>query len=367
MENVAYIGDDITDIPVLKNVGFSACPYDAVDECKEVVDYVCKNKGGKGCVREFTDIILRQRKKNFICLSSLIKKEAIYQLNNFPKDDIDNIVDKIISKNNIYFTGIGKSGNIALHCSDLLKCIGIRAFYLNCNNCLHGDIGALNSDDMVFLFSKSGNTKELLDLLPFLKQRCYIVGICCNPNNKFKQLCDYTIILPLTKEIDGVIKTIPTNSYMAQMFFSNILVTKLSEKINISLDKYKNNHPAGNIGKNLKMIKDILITEYPKIILNDYIDLHNVLLEMTKYSIGCCFFINKNDNLLGILSDGDIRRLLLKNSELKQISIYDINNKYNYETDINKLLINVDNTRKSKFIPIIINNKISGIVDCRNI
>lgn len=362
---VAYIGDDIHDVPVLKKVNISGCPNDAISECKYVSNLICKKNGGNGCVREFVDFIINRKQKP-LELMELIKNEAIYQLNNFPSDKIDKVVNLLSShKNNIYFTGIGKSENIAIHTANLLKCIGINAFYLNCNNSLHGDIGTIVSNDIVFLFSKSGNTKELIELLDFLnKRRTLTIGVCCNNKSKFHEKCNMVLELPFTDEIQGTIECIPTNSYMSQMFFCNILVTKLSKAIGISLDQYKKNHPAGNIGNNLKTINDILINKYPKIIFNYPIQLNDVLLEMTKYSIGCCFFVNENNKLIGLLTDGDIRRLLVNNSTLKDITINNINTQFNYETDKNKLVINIKD-KKSKYLPLIDNDSFIGIIDCR--
>lgn len=353
-DNVAYIGDDINDIPVMKLVKFSACPNDAVQECRNIVNYTCEKKGGEGCVREFVDLIINKKNLNIL---QEIKREVNFQIDNFDLNEINNLVEVIKQKNNIYFTGIGKSENIAKHCADLLKSISINAFYINSTNALHGDIGTINENDMVFLFSKSGNTEELTNLIPFLKLRkCYIVGICCDKNSKFIELCDLTINLPFHNEILGNINKIPTNSCMSQLLFCNILVSKLKE--NITIEKYKENHPYGIIGNKLKKIKDCIINEFPKIIFNKEIKLNEILLEMTKYKIGCCFFVNKNNELLGILTDGDIRRLLLKNENKKIINIDDINTNYYYEDDLEKFLFEC---KKYNYVPILDNGKLINI------
>jgi arabinose-5-phosphate isomerase len=125
------------------------------------------------------------------------------------------------------------------------------------------------------------------------------------------------LLLPFNKEISGKINKIPTNSCMSQLIFSNILVSLL--KRNINLDEYIINHSAGNIGNDLLKIKDVLITKFPKILLEKEVKITKVLIEMTKYKIGCCFFVNKKDKLLGIMTDGDLRRLLIT----KKIYQYD--------------------------------------------
>ena len=361
---IAYIGDDVNDIEILERVGFSACPSDAVVECKEIVDYICRAKGGEGCVREFVNKILADNdsmaSRNII---DEMKKEAIYQLNNFNLDEINKIAKLILNSNgNIYMTGIGKSENIANHFCNLLKSISISCFSLNAINALHGDVGTIKENDLIFLFSKSGNTSELIQLIPFLKERkCYTIGICCDDNSRFLSLCDQTFKLPFNNEIGGgELNKIPTNSYMSQLFFSNIIVSILKNKININ--EYKNNHPAGNIGNELKKIKDCIRTEnYPKIILENELHLHDILLEMTKYKIGCSFFVNNENELIGILTDGDIRRLLLNDENKKIININDINKNYYSETNLEKFIYECNKGSKG-YIPILSDKVIIGII-----
>ena len=357
-QDVAYIGDDLPDIPVLKKVGFSACPNDAVKEVKNVSKYICKNKRDNGAVQEFVDKIINFSKE--FSIIDEIRNEFNYQINNFNLDNINELINIIKNiEGNIYFCGVGKSGNIAKHCCDLLKCISYKSFYFDILNSTHGDIGTIKNNDIILLFGNSGNTSEIINIIPLLKNiGVKIIGICCNKQSKFKELCDLTIITPFNKEISGEINQIPTNSYMSHLLFCNILVSIL--KNNISIDEYKHNHLSGNIGNNLLKIKDIIITEYPKIImnLNDSIELNKILLEMTKYKIGCCFFVNNVNKLFGILTDGDIRRLILKN-KIEFITINNINTKFNYETDIDKYLFELN--YNNIYIPVINDDKLIGI------
>ncbi len=286
-----------------------------------------------------------------------IKQNFQYQIDNFNMKDIQELCDMMISCNNIYITGIGKSESIVMHFVSLLKSISLNVFVLNCTNSLHGDIGCIKHNDVVCLFSNSGNTIELCNIIPYLNTRCMTIGITCNKMSRFKDLCQKLILLPFQGEINSNISNIPTNSCMSQLLFCNIVVSKLSD--NISVSEYKKNHPAGNIGKNLLNIADEMIYKYPKIILEKNIRLHIILLEMTKYKIGCCFFVDDEDILLGILTDGDMRRLILQNSNIDTISVEDINTEYYYESDLDKKMTDI---RNEGYIPILREQKILGII-----
>lgn len=340
----------------LNEVAFLGCPND-----KDIEKYVLKYNENK-CVADFCYSIIDfnnninvNNDNDFI---EQIKKEVNYQLDNFNIDELQLFSDFLIEKNltgNIYFTGIGKSENIAIHFCNLLKSIGLNCFYLNWINGLHGDIGTLKENDLIIIFSKSGNTIEIINSIEYIKnKKCFIYGICCGKKSMFNELCDKVLVTPFCKEINNVIDFIPTNSYMSHLLFVNLIVSFVCYKLNIQLETYKLNHPGGNIGNNLKKIKDILITNYPEIVLSNVINLHDVLLMMTDYKIGCCFFIDVNDKLVGIMTDGDIRRLLLNEENRINIHIENINQNYYYETDVDKFIFEC---KKICYIPILDNNK----------
>lgn len=292
-----------------------------------------------------------------------IKNESEFQLNNFNLSDIQyltNIILSTFNKNNIYFSGIGKSLNIAQHTCNILNSININSFILNPINCIHGDLGSIKENDLIILYSKSGNTQELINIIPYLKnKKCKIIGICNDLNSKFNLLCHEVFNLPFQKELEiNNINCIPTNSYMSFLYFTNILSSFLIKNSKLTLENYKINHPSGSIGNNLKKIKDVLILDYPKLLYNENLKLIEISLEMTKFKIGCCFFINKFNELIGIITDGDIRRLLLKNNNINNIENY-INKHFYFETDLNKYL---KDCKKKGFFPILKNNKIIGIV-----
>jgi arabinose-5-phosphate isomerase len=338
-EEVAYIGDDINDIDIMKSVKISACPSDAAVECKQCVNYICKAKGGEGCVREFVTFITRNIKPT---LQQEIKQEINHQIDNFDFQSVERVAEIIHNARGIvYFLGVGKSGNIAKHCCDLLKSISVKAFYLDPINILHGDIGTICENDIIIMFSKSGSTAELMHTIHYIRERKVIlIGVCCNVKSQFHEICDVIVQTPFRREISGDIDVIPTNSFMSHLLFSNILTALLKKY----LDKndYRSNHPAGFIGRDLKKVKDVITSDFPKVILQGGVSLHSILLEMTNKRIGCCCFVDTTDKLLGIMTDGDIRRLLLSNGNITTIDISHINTQFVSETDTERYLSSVD-------------------------
>lgn len=362
IDNVAYIGDDINDLNIINLVGYSACPADAIDIIKSNVNYVCNYKGGCGCVREFIELILNEYEDS-LNVKSQLKRSILHTLNKIQSSDF--LENKLINcKGNIFVSGIGKSDDLSIYFCNLMKSIGLPAFNINIQNITHGDLGCIKDNDIIIFISKSGNTQEIINIIDLIK--CFKVGICCNEKSKFVELCDYTHIVPHKEEIINSknINCIPSNSFLSLSMFIIILINNLIEKLPLTLDNYRQFHLGGNIGNKYKKISDIIIKDYPKIILNKDIKLNDVLLEMTKYSIGCCFFINNNNHLIGVMSDGDIRRLLVNNN----LDIYNnINVNFEYIENQNLYLKDVGDYKKFKFIPILNEKDIIGIIDVRDL
>ena len=126
--------------------------------------------------------------------------------------------------------------------------------------------------------------------------------------------------------------------------------------------EYSINHFSGSIGSSLKKIKDVLIKKFPKFNINQKLKFNNVCLEMTKYVIGSSFFINDNEELVGMLTDGDLRRLLITNQNLEFINENEINKDYYFEEDLEKYVKDIDLDKK--YIPVLKDKKLIGIINC---
>jgi arabinose-5-phosphate isomerase len=215
---------------------------------------------------------------------------------------------------NIYLCGIGKSGNMAKHMSDMLKSIGCKAFELNVANSLHGDIGCLSSNDLLLIFSKSGNTAEFLEILPYYrKKEVHIVGVFCNKNAGLAKYCDEVVTLPERLELDSGFNMFPSTSMITYTIMCNLVVARVAELRKLVLDEYGKNHPAGSIGRRIWLNLDDIMLKVDKLcIVNEDMKLIDCLLKMSENKHGYAI-VSERAALLGIVTDGDIRRYITTN------------------------------------------------------
>jgi len=211
------------------------------------------------------------------------------------------------------FTGVGKSGLVAKKIAMTMTSTGSRAFYLSPTNALHGDLGILTSKDIFIMLSKSGETEELLHLIPSLRNKhVQIVGILSNPSSRLAKACDLAVHLPMEKELCPF-DLAPTTSTVIQMIFGDVLTIALMRMHNFSLDEYAKNHPAGRIGKRITTKVQDLMLRGPAIPLCKPQDkLVDILVELSNKRCGCLLVVNEEMILQGIFTDGDLRRALLK-------------------------------------------------------
>lgn len=248
-------------------------------------------------------------------LKKLLEESRSY-LNHFFETIDVNQFEKIVgicanAKGLLLFTGIGKSGFIAEKIAATLTSTGSKALYLPPMNFLHGDIGILSEQDIVFMISKSGESDELLNLIPFIqKKKSQIIGVVSQPLSRLAKSCNTCMILPVEKELCSF-DLIPTTSSQTQLIFGDILSIALMKKRNFNLDDYALNHPSGAIGKKLTLsVKDIMISGEGVPSCTPTHKLAEVLVELTHKKCGALIVTNEEKQLKGIFTDGDLRRAL---------------------------------------------------------
>jgi arabinose-5-phosphate isomerase len=309
----------------------------------------------------FDDIIDNQI-NNFSYLSNEIKSNELI------KNQIYNLVELLVKYNNntIYFLGVGKSGNLANHLSDILKSISFKTNSLNVTNLTHGDIGCVSSNDLVIFISKSGNTKEILDVIDNFN--CHKVLICNSSDSKISKLVSSTYLVPLQMECDLNFNLIPSNSIVNTLIYFNFVFNLVSKKKNLLISDYKQNHPSGDIGLKTKKVEEFISNDI--LVVDDInLTLEEVAKLMNSTKMGLIF--TDKDIFYGILTTKDLLKTYIEiSNDYQKLTrpIRDYINKSPTIIEGSKSLIskNIDLIRKYKyfkFIPVIEDGKYIGIID----
>lgn len=254
---------------------------------------------------------------HFFVLKELLQKEKSYLDYFFAKIDMA-VAEKIVSvlhacQGVMVFTGIGKSGLVAEKIAMTMTSTGSRALFISPTNALHGDIGIVSEKDIFIFLSKSGESEELLQLIPTLRnKRVKIVSIVSNSRSRLAKASDLFIDLPLEQELCPF-DMAPTTSTVIQMIFGDLLAIALMRMKNFSLDEYVQNHPAGRIGKRISLkVSDLMITGSNMPLCKGHDKLVDTLVELSNKRCGCVLVVNEAQILQGIFTDGDLRRSLQK-------------------------------------------------------
>ena len=293
-------------------------------------------------------------KKNYI---SEANKAANIQINELKKikkifnNSFIKAVDLILScKGKVIFAGIGKSGLIARKISATFSSVGIPSFFCDPAQALHGDMGQIEKKDILIIFSYSGNTSELTNMLRYANRfRIKIIGVASKPESILLKASDIKLILPRVKESD-LTGMVPTSSTSITLLLGDCLATTVMYQKRFSKEKFKVFHPGGNIGKSLQLAKDIMVTNKKMPVINYNKNFKEALREMNQKKLGIVVIL-KNKFIKGILTDGDLRR------ELKN---YNKNNFNKFMTK--KPLVVNENMPASKALSIMNEKKITSIL-----
>lgn len=213
----------------------------------------------------------------------------------------------------LIFTGVGKSGLIAEKIAMTMNSTGSKGLYISPMNALHGDIGIATPNDIVIMLSKSGESEELLQLVPFLRNKGVKVAcIVNNPQSRLSKAVDHTLVLPLEKELCPF-DLAPTVSATTQLIIGDIIAVALMQMSHFTMDEYARNHPSGRIGRRVvTRVRDLMISGDAVPACSPETPVIDALSELSNKGCGCVMIINEKKELLGIFTDGDLRRSLQK-------------------------------------------------------
>jgi arabinose-5-phosphate isomerase len=230
--------------------------------------------------------------------------------------DFDKVIELILnSKGRLVFSGIGKSGQIAKKISSSIASTGTHSFFIHPSEAVHGDLGMIHKDDIVFAISNSGNTKELYGIIDYCKNLSIdIVSITSNPDSYLAQNSNYTLLIPKVDEFSNLGS--PCNSIILTLIMADALMIALHSEKNFTKEEYKSLHPSGNIGKNLMKVSDVMIKDFPVATMES--DITDILIDMSSKKLDFCVVIDSDKKLVGILEVGKIAgELNAKSSEYK--------------------------------------------------
>ncbi len=266
--------------------------------------------------------------KNKIIDSALrtidIEMSALTGLRTQIDENFVDVVELIAGANGrLIVTGIGKSANIATKIVATFNSTGTPAVFMHASDAVHGDLGIIQKNDIVLMLSKSGNTPEIKVLIPLIKNfGNKIIGLTANDTSFLAKNADYVLYTPMEKEACPN-NLAPTTSTTLQLVMGDALAVALLDYKGFNDRDFAKYHPGGSLGKRLYLrVKDVIVNnEKPVSKPQDL--MKDVIIEITKKRLGATAII-ENSELKGIITDGDVRRLLQKNDEIAGITASEV-------------------------------------------
>jgi len=255
-----------------------------------------------------------------------IEAEAVAKLIDSVNDEFVKAVDVIYnSGGRVVLTGMGKSGLIARKIVATLNSTGTAAIYMHPTDALHGDLGMVRSEDVVIIVSKSGSTEELTKLhLMFRRLGVKIIAMTGNADSQLVKESDIFLNISVKEEACPHDLT-PTSSTTAALVMGDALTVALLEKRGFTAEDFALLHPGGSLGKRLSLkIEEIMIKGDGIPSVQEDANLKDIIFEMTSKRLGTTCVVNSEGKLTGIITDGDLRRLLEKTMDVKDLRAADI-------------------------------------------
>ena len=223
----------------------------------------------------------------------------------------------------VIISGIGKSANVGVKIVATLNSTGTPAVFMHAADATHGDLGIIQPGDIVLIISRSGNTPEIKLLTALVKDLGFpVIALTANKNSFLARQADYLLHTPMDREADPF-NLIPTVSTTLQMAMGDALAVAVLRERQFSKEDFAKNHPGGMIGKQLLLkVKDLVDTEQ-KPSVGPETPVKDVIVEITAKRVGATAVLD-NGSLRGIITDGDIRRMLQNNTDIRHIKAADI-------------------------------------------
>jgi arabinose-5-phosphate isomerase len=295
--------------------------------------------------------------------------EVVEKLCSFIDDDFERTVEAIFkSKGRLVATGVGKSAIIAQKIVATLNSTGTHAIFMHAADAIHGDLGVITPDDIVLCLSKSGNTPEIKVLIPLIRNMGNkIVSLVSTPGSYLEEQTDYKLKAYVDEEACPN-NLAPTSSTTAHLVIGDALAICLLKLRGFSSEDFARVHPGGSLGKKLYLrVADVIGKEKP--LVSKDTSLENVIIEISSKMLGATAVLD-DGKLEGIITDGDLRRMLEKSKDFVHLKAKDIMSKNPVTIDYDELAIKAFNLMECRSITQLIvlqNNEYKGMVHIHNI
>ena len=235
--------------------------------------------------------------------------EALEILKNELDENLSKVLDLIENiKGRVIVTGMGKSGHIGRKIAATLASTGTPSFFVHPGEASHGDLGMLTNEDAVLAISNGGESRELSDILMYCKRyNIPLIAMTKNPDSTLGRAGDYLLKLPNDGEACPL-GLAPTSSTTATLVYGDVLAITLMERKGFSATDYKQRHPGGKLGAILCKVSDLMHTGDEMPLIDEDAIMQDALLTMSEKMLGCVGVVNKKGELVGIITDGDLRR-----------------------------------------------------------
>jgi arabinose-5-phosphate isomerase len=295
-----------------------------------------------------------------------LEARSVAGLISFINDDFEKVVKTIAAcTGRVVVSGIGKSAVIAQKIVATFNSTGTPSIFMHAADAIHGDLGIVQQDDIVIIISKSGESPEIKVLVPLIKNfNNVLIGMVGNVDSFLAKQSTY--ILNTTVEQEACPNNLaPTTSTTAQLVMGDALAVCLMEMKGFKSDDFAKFHPGGMLGKKLYLrVGDLFVdNEMPKVFPDQ--SLKEVIVEMTQKRLGVTAVVDDKDHLLGIITDGDLRRMLKKNVHIENIKAADIMTVHPKTIGPDELAVEaLDILRQNQITQLVVteNNKYCGVI-----